>query len=408
MSVDYDVLIVGAGHGGASTAVALRQQRFEGTIGLLGEEPELPYDRPPLSKDYLNGDKPWESMVFHSAKGWADRQVDLMLGCQVLEVDASAHRVHTKEGRSINYGKLVWAAGGMPRRLACDGHDLAGVHTLRARADADRMIAELPSVHEAVVVGGGYIGLEAAAALRTLGKKVTLLEALDRVLARVTAEPVSRFYEAQHRSHGVDIRLDAKVDRIIGKNERVTGVRLADGEEIPAQMVIVGIGISPVVAPLITAGAAGSNGVRVDAQCRTSLPDILALGDCAEHRNSHGDDDWIRIESVQNATDQGTIAAQAIMGEPCTYDAVPWFWSDQYDLKLQTVGLSHGHDQYIVRGFPETGSFAIVYLRSGVVIALDCVNAIRDYAQGRMLVRRRARPDPALLADPAVELRALA
>jgi 3-phenylpropionate/trans-cinnamate dioxygenase ferredoxin reductase subunit len=293
-----------------------------------------------------------------------------------------------------------------PRRIGCAGNDLIGVHTVRTRADADRMLAELDGVEQAVVIGGGYIGLEAAAVLAKFGKKVVLLEALDRVLARVAGEPLSRFYEAEHRAHGVDVRLGAAVDCIEGEG-RVSGVRMQDGTVIPAQMVIVGIGIVPAVEPLIAAGAQGGNGVAVDHQCRTSLPDIFAIGDCALHANRFADDMPIRLESVQNANDQATLVAKTIMGQELAYDAVPWFWSNQYDLKLQTVGLSTGHDQAILRGDPANRSFSVVYLKDGRVIALDCVNATKDYVQGRKLVVERLSPDPAALADASVPLKEL-
>jgi 3-phenylpropionate/trans-cinnamate dioxygenase ferredoxin reductase subunit len=408
MSEAFDVLIVGGGHGGAQAAMHLRQQKFTGSIAIVGEEPELPYDRPPLSKEYLAGDKPWDKLLFQTAEGWAQREVTLWLGRRVAAVDPAARTVATDDGATVGYGSLVWATGGKPRRLSCSGHSAAGVHTVRSRADVDRMIAELPGVTRAVVIGGGYIGLEAAAVLTKFGKQVVVLEALDRVLARVAAEPLSRFYEAEHRAHGVDVRLGVGVDCILETDGRACGVRLADGGVLEAEMVVVGIGIQPEVAPLLGAGAEGGNGVRVDGQCRTSLPHVFAIGDCAEHRNLFGQNDWIRLESVQNAADQAAVVAKAIVGGQDTYRATPWFWSNQYDLKLQTVGLSRGYDAVVVRGEPATRSFSVVYLRDGAVIALDCVNAVRDYSQGRLLVTSGARPDPAALADRDVPLKTLA
>jgi len=403
----YDVLIVGGGHGGAQAALSLVQAGFAGSIAILGDEPELPYDRPPLSKEYLAGEKTFERMLLRPAALWADRGITMLLRKTVTAVDAAAHKVDCADGGSIGYGTMIWATGGSPRRIACEGHDLAGVHTVRNKADADRMIAEMPHVREAVVIGGGYIGLEAASALVKFGKKVTVIEALDRVLARVAGEPLSRFYEAEHRAHGVDIRLGTGVAALTGENRHVTGVELVDGEVIPAQMVIVGIGIVPAVGPLVDAGAAFGNGVRVDAQCKTSLPDIYAIGDCAEHQSVYAEGDWIRLESVQNANDQAKTATQAILGTPAPYEAVPWFWSNQYDLKLQTVGLSRGYDELIVRGAIDRAGFSIVYLRGGTVIALDCVNMVRDYAQGRALVTGHVAAPREALADPAVPLKSL-
>lgn len=404
----YDVLIVGSGHGGAGTAIALRQAGFAGTIAIVGEEAEPPYERPPLSKDYLSGDKTFERILIRPERFWAEREIALLPGRRVTAIDPRDHRVTTADGATIGYGRLVWAAGGAPRRLRCAGHDLAGVHSVRTRADVDRMIGEMPGVGSAIVVGGGYIGLEAAAVLTKLGKAVTVLEALDRVLARVAGEPLSRFYEDEHRRHGVDVRLDTTVAQIEGRNGRAAGVRLADDTVLPAEMVIVGIGIVPSVAPLIEAGAESDNGVIVDGFCRTSLPDIFAIGDCAAHRNPFAAGRLIRLESVQNAADQAGVVARTIAGkEGGPYAAIPWFWSNQYDLKLQTVGLSSGHDDAVLRGDPATRSFSLVYRREGRVIALDCVNATRDYVQGRALIERGTVIDRAALADTNAPLKAL-
>jgi 3-phenylpropionate/trans-cinnamate dioxygenase ferredoxin reductase subunit len=402
----FDVLIVGAGHGGAQAAIALRQNKFEGSIALLGDEPELPYERPPLSKEYLSGEKAFERLLIRNAAFWEERQVTMLPGRTVTAVDPVAHSV-TADGETIEYGQLIWATGGKPRRLSCDGHDLSGIHTVRTRADVDQMMAELDGVTRVAVVGGGYIGLEAAAVLAKLGKQVVVLEAQDRVLARVAGEPLSRFFEAEHRAHGVDVRLGVQVEAIEGETS-VTGVRLAGGEVIPADMAIVGIGIVPAVEPLLAAGATGGNGVLVDDQARTSQPDIFAIGDCALHVNRYAADSAIRLESVQNANDQATVAAKTICGVEASYDAVPWFWSNQYDLKLQTVGISAGHDDAVVRGDPAARSFSLIYLRAGRVIALDCVNAVKDYVQGRKLVVEGLTLDPAALADATVPLKELA
>lgn len=403
----HDVLIVGAGHGGAQAAIALRQLGFEGSIGLLGDEADPPYERPPLSKEYFSGEKSFERILIRPASFWGDRNVSLLLNRRVTAVDAHNHQVTLEDGSPLSYGKLIWATGGSPRRIACPGCDLAGVHGVRTRADADAMLSEIEGASEVVVIGGGYIGLEAAAVLSKFGKHVTVLEALDRVLARVAGEPLSRFYEQEHRAHGVDVRLNAKVTALEGENGRVTGVRLDDGALLPAQMVIVGIGIIPAVEPLIAAGAAGVNGVDVDEYCRTTLPDVYAIGDCAAHVNGFAAAARIRLESVQNANDQATTAVKAIIGQEQPYHAVPWFWSNQYDLRLQTVGLSIGFDDIVQRGDPAARSFSIIYLRDGKVIALDCVNATKDYVQGRALVMRGVAAPKIELANVEIPLKTL-
>ncbi len=403
----YDALIVGAGHGGAQAAVALRQAGFAGSIGLLGREPEPPYERPPLSKDYLAGHKPFERMLLRPHAFWAERAVTLLPGRCVTAVDVSGRVVTTEAGERIGYGDLVWAAGGDARRLSCDGHDLAGVHAIRTRADVDALRAELDGGDDVVVIGGGYIGLEAAAVLAKAGKRVTVLEAQGRVLARVAGEPLSRFYEAEHRAHGVTIALGVQVAWLLGKAGRVTAVELADGTVLPARIVIAGIGIVPSVGPLLAAGAQGGDGVEVDAACRTTLPHVYAIGDCARHANAFAGGARLRVESVQNAVDQATVAAKSIAGQDARYHALPWFWSNQYDLRLQTLGLSRGYDALVMRGDPAARSFTLAYLREGALIALDCVNSARDFAQGRALVMAGARVDVARLADVGVPLKEL-
>ena len=407
MTTRFEVLIVGAGYAGAQLSIALRQRKFAGSIALVGDEAELPYERPPLSKEYLSGEKAFDRLLLRPAAFWVERDVTLLLGRRVVTVDPASRIVILGDGEVLGYDTLVWATGGAPRRLTCSGHDLAGVHAIRNRADVDRMMAELPAVVRVGVIGGGYIGLEAAAVLTKLGKAVTVFEAQDRVLARVAGEDLSRFYAAEHRAHGVDVRLGATVDCIVEREGAASGVRLAGGELVPCELVVVGIGIVPAVEPLVAAGANGSNGVAVDEQCRTSLPHVFAIGDCAEHANAFAGGTRIRLESVQNANDQAVTVAKAIAGVSERYHAVPWFWSNQYDLKLQTVGLSAGHERAVLRGDPANRSFSVVYLRHGRVIALDCVNAIKDFVQGRALVTGAVVADPSMLADPAVPLKEL-
>ncbi len=401
--MNYDCLIVGSGHGGVQAAVSLRQHGFTGSIGLVSDDRDLPYERPPLSKDYLSGAKPFERILIRPPEFWASRNIDLLLGNEVARLEANDKKVLCANGTAFGYGHLIWAAGGRPRKMTCAGNELRGIHSVRNRGDVDRIMDELASVQRVVVIGGGYIGLEAAAVLTKLGKTVIVLEAMDRVLARVAAEPLSRFYEKEHREHGVDVRLETGIEGFVGRDGRLTGVRLTNGKTLAADMAIVGIGILPCVEPLITAGALGTNGVDIDDYCRTNLADVYAIGDCARIVSGHG----LRIESVQNASDQAIAVAKTLCGEPVPYNAVPWFWSNQYDLRLQTIGLSNGYDQAIVRGDSGARKFSVVYLREGVVIALDCVNAVKDYVEGRALVEGRARIAADILADNGITLKSM-
>lgn len=401
----YGVMIVGTGHGGAQAAIALRQKGFEGSILLVGRDKSPPYERPPLSKEYLAGEKAFERILIRPEQFWADKGVGLRLGTSVTKIDTEAREVTFSDGESAGYDRLIWSAGGDARRLSCPGGHLDGVYAVRDKNDADRLQAELErGARKFVVVGGGYIGLEAAAVLRKLGCEVTIVEALDRVLARVAGEDLSHFYEDEHHRQGVELRLNAKVERLVGESH-VTGVVLENGDEIACDAVVVGIGIVPAVGPLIAAGAAGANGVDVSDICHTSLEKVYAIGDCAAHANPYANGAVIRLESVQNAHDMATTAASAICGDQQPYDALPWFWSNQYDLKLQTAGLSHGHDATVLRGNPDERSFSVIYLRDGQVIAVDAVNRTKDYVQGRKLVEARAVIAPEDLADTERQLK---
>lgn len=402
-----DIVIVGAGHGGAQCAIALRQNGFTGTVAMIGREPEPPYERPPLSKEYFAREKTFDRLYIRPPAFWEEKGIELILNVEVTAIDPAKKQLTLSHGEPCTYGSLVWATGGDPRRLPVPGGDLAGVHAVRTRADCDQLMGEIDGgVKNVAVIGGGYIGLEAAAVLTKLGCHVILLEALPRVLARVAGPELSAFYEAEHRAHGVDLRTEVTVSALEGEG-RVTGVKLGDGSVIPADAVIVGIGIVAAVGPLIAAGAAGGNGVDVDEFCRTSLPDIYAVGDCAAFACDYADGTVMRVESVQNANDQATCVAKGICGDAQPYHAFPWFWSNQYDLRLQTAGLSVGYDATVVRGDPAQRSFSVVYLKHGRVIALDCVNMVKDYVQGRKLVEAKVSPDVAQLADASVPLKEL-
>lgn len=382
----FDVIIVGAGHAGAQAAIALRQQKFAGSIGIIGDEPEFPYERPPLSKEYLSQEKPFERLLIRPKTFWDERGISLVLSTRIASLDSANKFVMADDGLTFRYGKLIWAAGASPRKLYLPGFDLPGVHYIRNRADVDRLASEIDECSDIAVVGGGYIGLEAAAVLRKFGKNVTLLEAMDRVLARVAGVELSRFYAEEHERQGVHLLFEAKIEKAVATSGRLSALQLENGDLVAAQMAIVGIGVIPVTSPLTNAGAVGQNGVDVDEFCRTSLQDVYAIGDCSAHHNKFAGNARIRVESVQNANDQAVTAAKAIVGVMAAYSSLPWFWSNQYDLKLQTVGISTGYDRTVIRGDTAARRFTVVYLKQGKIIALDCVNSVKDYVQGRKLV----------------------
>lgn len=401
-----DVLIVGAGQAGGQAAISLRQGGFSGSIVMLGDEPLPPYERPPLSKEYLSGERPADKLLLRPAAFWADRQIELLTGRLVCVVDHDNRTATCADGSAITYGKLIWAAGGRARRLTCPGAALAGVHTIRNQADIDALRPALAEPRRVVIIGGGYIGLEAAAVLRKLGHAVTLVEALDRVLARVTAPTISRFFEAEHRAHGVDIRLGAEVEALEGDaTGRVAAVRLRDGAALPADLVIVGIGLVPCTSALAQAGVLCGHGVEVDGFCRTSLPDIHAIGDCANHPNPFAGGHRVRLKSVQNAVDQARCAAADILGQGAPYAALPWFWSNQYDLRMQTAGLSLAADHTLLRGDPATRSFSLLHMVGDRIVAIDCINSPRDFTQAKSLIEKAVPVRTALLADPGTALR---
>lgn len=403
---DRDVLIIGAGHAGAMLAVGLRQKGFTGSILMVGEEPALPYERPPLSKAYFVGAVEEQRLYLRKPEFWQERDVEIRLSTIVARLRHEDHEAELTDGTVVRYRHCVIATGGRVRKLACPGADLAGVHYLRTLADVDAIRGDLKDGARMVVIGGGYVGLEMAASARKLGYEVTLIEALDRVLARVTSPIISRFYEAQHRAHGVDVRLGTGVEALEG-DDHVTGVRLTTGEVVPADLVVVGIGILPNTELARESGLACDNGVVVDELCRSTDPDVFAIGDVAKHANRYAPAP-MRLESVQNAVDQAKTVVGVIMGQPEPYKDLPWFWSDQYDLKLQTAGLAIDYDETVVRGDATTAPFSVVYLRDGQIIAIDAVNAIKDFMGAKALIQAGVKPDKARLADPAVSMKELA
>ena len=389
------VVIVGAGQAGLQAAVEIRARGHEGAVILVGEEDALPYHRPPLSKAYLTGEKSAEALLMRGEAFFAERRITLELGRRAESIDRVGRTLTLDDGRSLPYGALVLGVGASARRLSVPGADLDGVLTLRSRADADLLRLRLERAERLVVVGGGFIGLEAAASARKLGREVTLIEALPRLMARAVGEGISAFFADAHRAHGVDLRLGAGLASVDGSAGKVAGVTLATGEPISCDLVLVGIGVAPNVALAESAGLVTRNGIVVDAHQRTSDPAIYALGDCAAFPNPV-DGAMIRLESVQNAVDQAKIVADAILGGEAAYGAIPWFWSDQYDFKLQMVGLSAGHDHVTERGSRAEGRFSAFYLRDGRLIAIDSVNRPADHMRGRKLL---AGPDPVGEAD---------
>ena len=401
---EFEIIIVGAGHSGAQTGLALRKRGFDGAIGLIGEEPDPPYERPPLTKGYLEGATSRDRLFIRGGKVWSEKDIELIRNCQIEAIDLDNCTIKSGDGRAFAFKYLVWAAGGTARQLACEGATLPGVRQIRTVADVDWILTNLSQVSRVIVIGGGFIGLETSAGLRKLGKEVVLLEAEDRVLARVCAEPVSRFFEQAHRDAGVDIRLSAAVDRILQVGNKAAGVQLASGEEITGDLIIVGIGIAPNIDPLVQAGIACGRGVRVDARCRTSAANVFAVGDCTEYRSAWTENTWVGLESIQNANQMATVCADAMLGLDTTHTVVPWFWSNQFDIRLQTIGLSIGADNWLVRGNPEERSFSVIYLRNNTIIALDCINATADYIEAKKVLLRRAPDDLKILADPSCKL----
>jgi 3-phenylpropionate/trans-cinnamate dioxygenase ferredoxin reductase subunit len=386
---------------------------------LIGDEAMLPYQRPPLSKKFLAGTLERDRLLIRHAAHYADHAVEMRLGFPAVRIDPERRKVDIADGSTVEYDRLLLATGSHPRRLTLPGAELAGVHYLRTVADVDRLRGELAPGRRAVIVGAGYIGLEVAATCREAGLEVTVLEAADRVMNRVAAPVVSRFYQDQHVRHGVHIMYGVGVSALIAADpmtdaaaahhaavgsQRVAAVRLGDGREIPADFVLVAIGVVGTDTLAREAGLQCEHGILVDEYCRTSDPHIWAAGDCARHPSIHYGMQ-VRLESVDNAFEQGTSAALNMLGMATVHDKVPWFWSDQFDLKLVIVGLAIGHDELIVRGDPASRAFSVCYLKAGELLAVETVNHAKDQMAARKMIPARARPDRAKLADGANALK---
>jgi 3-phenylpropionate/trans-cinnamate dioxygenase ferredoxin reductase component len=378
------VVIIGAGQAGAQVAQSLRQGGFEGAIRLIGDEPNAPYQRPPLSKKYLLGEIGREALLLRPPAFYTTQNIDLIPDTPVEAIDRNAKRITLKNGDTLGYDKLVIATGTRARQAPIPGSELAGVVTLRTIADVDAIREKLLSGQKIAIVGAGYIGLEVAAVASLLGKDVTVIEAQDRPMKRVVSPFISEFYSTLHREHGVDLRLGTAVEEFIG-DKAVSGVRIAGGEVLSADLVLVAVGAEPNDGLAEAAGLETDNGIIVDGGGLTSDDDIFAAGDCTRfYSNRYGRS--VRMESVQNAIDQGKIVAQSILGEDVDYDPLPWFWSDQYDVKLQIAGLSDGYDETRTVGEPKDSKFYVAYLKKGQLIAVDSINSPRSHMMARRVI----------------------
>jgi len=396
------LVIVGGGQAASQAVQSLRQQNFAGAITLLSDEPYPPYQRPPLSKKYFAGELARERLVLRPAAFYAEKGVALELGARVEELEPAARRVRLRDGRTLAYDRLLLATGSRARALPVPGVDLAGVHYFRTITDVDSILASLTPGARVLLVGAGYIGLEVAASARQRGFDVMVLEAAERVMSRTVSTEVSAFYEACHRAAGVTIHCGAGVKAFLG-GDRVTAVETSDGRKFASDVAIVGIGIEPNVELAARAGLECSNGIVVDEFARTADPNIVAAGDCTNHPLPLLER-RVRLESVPNAIHQAKVAAATLLGSPSPYSEVPWFWSDQYDLKLQIAGLSTGYDEVVLRGDPAARSFAAFYLRAGQLLAVDAINSPREFIAGKKLVASRARISPDVLRDPKIDL----
>ena len=397
------VIIIGAGQSGASLAAELRKREFDGQITMIGEEPVPPYQRPPLSKAYLLGDMALERLYLRPERFYAENDIELRLGQRVSRIEPGRKEVHLGD-EVLSYDQLALTTGSAPRHLpAAIGGDLGGVHVVRNLADVDAMAPAVTEGKRALIVGGGYIGLEAAAVAAKRGMQVTLIEMAPRILQRVAAPETSDFFRAVHLEHGVEIREGAGLERLIGSEGQVTKAVLSDGTELPVDMVIVGIGIVPETDLAEAAGLDIENGIKADGQGRTSDPAIWTAGDCASfpYHSSR-----LRLESVQNAIDMAECVARNMLGAGEDYDPKPWFWSDQYDVKLQIAGLSTGYDTVVTRRGAK-GGVSFWYYAGKTLLALDAMNDPRAYMIGKRLIEAGKSPDAAAIADPDSDLKAL-
>jgi len=399
-------VIVGAGHAAGQVVATLRQKKYDGKIVLIGDEEHYPYQRPPLSKKFLAGEMPAERLYVKPTSFYDDPDIDVRLSTRIASIDPAGRTVTDSAGQQVEYDDLVIATGARVRKLDLPGSELPGVHYLRNIQDVTSMQRAMKKGARLVIIGGGYIGLEVAAVSATLGLQVTVVEMAERVMSRVVSEQVSDFYQAEHRLRGVDLLLSTGLTGFSG-SESVDGVMLSDGSTVAADLVLIGVGVVPNVELAEDAGIHVDNGIRVDEQCRTSEPNIYAVGDCTNHPNNLLGRQ-LRLESVHNALEQAKTAASNICGDDLQYAQVPWFWSDQYDLKLQIAGISEGYDRTVLRGDPDDRAFSCLYLKEGRLIAIDSINAPRDFMQSKALIGNRATISPDTLANTDIPLKDMA
>lgn len=400
------ILVIGGGHAGAQVVASLRQEGFTGRLQLISAEAELPYQRPPLSKGFLAGSIPQKRLLLRPRKFYDDRNIELMLGQSVRQIDADAKKAILDDGTEIPWAELILATGSKPRKLLLAGGDLENVFYLRTLEDVNKIRAALAACKSMVIIGGGYIGLEVAASARGLNKTVHVLEMEDRILKRVTSKSMSAFYHRVHQAHGVTIHTQTAIGDLAGAKGKVNLAVTSDGAELPTDMVIIGVGVVPAIELAETAGVKCDNGILVDAQCRTSNDHIWAIGDCTNHP-SRIFNRRLRLESVPNAMEQARVVAANLVGKDKSHDSLPWFWSDQYDLKLQMAGFSVGADTEVTRGDEASQKFARFYWQQGALKGVDAVNCPQEFLVCRKIIEAGRTVDPDFVQDRTTDFKSL-
>ncbi len=399
-------IIIGASHAGASLANAVRKEGWQGKILVIGDENAMPYHRPPLSKALLNGEKTADQIDLFKSTVYDKANIEFKLGVKVETIDRENKEITLNNGEKLQYDKLGLCTGARVRELPIPGHDLDGIFYLRTLSDAQSIQQQVKEGNKAVIVGGGYIGLETAASLRKLGMEVTVLEMMHRVLERVTAPELSEYYTQLHEGHGVKIYTEAQAVEFKGDGGKVTQVVCNNDLTLDADMVIIGIGVIPNTEIAEDAGLQAENGILVDEFAQTADPDIVAAGDCTNHPN-----DLLgfrlRLESVPNATEQARTAAASVCGNQKAYHSLPWFWSDQYDVKLQIAGFNKGYDRVVLRGEPSSNQFVAWYLKGDDILAADCINSSKEFMQAKKIIAQKIPLSDELLADASNDLKAL-